>query len=162
MIERLEAINNKYKEIQNELSKPEVLSDIKKMTELSKEQTRLGNIVEVYDKYKQVNEDILSAKEMLHDSEMAEFAREELTNLETELSDINKRLEVMLLPHDPNDEKNVIVEIRGAAGGDEANIFAGDLFDMYTKYANNEGWKIEILNSVEVKRLELIIILKID
>ena len=149
MIERLEAINNKYKEIRNELSKPEVLSDIKKMTELSKEQTRLGNIVEVYDKYKQVNEDILSAKEMLHDSEMAEFAREELTNLETELSDINKRLEVMLLPHDPNDEKNVIVEIRGAAGGDEANIFAGDLFDMYTKYANNEGWKIEILNSVE-------------
>ena len=149
MIERLEAINNKYKEIQNELSKPEVLSDIKRMTELSKEQTRLGNIVEVYDKYKQVNEDILSAKEMLHDSEMAEFAREELTNLETELSDINKKLEVMLLPHDPNDEKNVIVEIRGAAGGDEANIFAGDLFDMYTKYANNEGWKIEILNSVE-------------
>ena len=116
MIERLEAINNKYKEIQNELSKPEVLSDIKRMTELSKEQTRLGNIVEVYDKYKQVNEDILSAKEMLHDSEMAEFAREELTNLETELSDINKRLDVMLLPHDPNDEKNVIVEIRGAAG----------------------------------------------
>ena len=149
MIERLEAINNKYKEIQNELSKPEVLSDIKRMTELSKEQTRLGNIVEVYDKYKQVNEDILSAKEMLHDPEMAEFAREELSNLETELSDINKRLEVMLLPHDPNDEKNVIVEIRGAAGGDEANIFAGDLFDMYTKYANNEGWKIEILNSVE-------------
>ena len=149
MIERLEAINNKYKEIQNELSKPEVLSDIKRMTELSKEQTRLGNIVEVYDKYKQVNEDILSAKEMLHDSEMAEFAREELTNLETKLSDINKKLEVMLLPHDPNDEKNVIVEIRGAAGGDEANIFAGDLFDMYTKYANNEGWKIEILNSVE-------------
>ena len=126
MIERLEAINNKYKEIQNELSKPEVLSDIKRMTELSKEQTRLGNIVEVYDKYKQVNEDILSAKEMLHDPEMAEFAREELSNLETELSDINKKLEVMLLPHDPNDEKNVIVEIRGAAGGDEANIFAGD------------------------------------
>ena len=149
MIERLEAINNKYKEIQNELSKPEVLSDIKRMTELSKEQTRLGNIVEVYDKYKQVNEDILSAKEMLHDPEMAEFAREELSNLETELSDINKKLEVMLLPHDPNDEKNVIVEIRGAAGGDEANIFAGDLFDMFTKYANNEGWKIEILNSVE-------------
>ena len=108
MIERLEAINNKYKEIQNELSKPEVLSDIKRMTELSKEQTRLGNIVEVYDKYKQVNEDILSAKEMLHDSEMAEFAREELTNLETELSDINKRLEVMLLPHDPNVEMKQI------------------------------------------------------
>jgi len=149
MIERLEAINSKYQEITNELSSPEVISDIKKMTELSKEQTRLGVIVEVYSKYKQINDDIESAKEMLHDAEMAEFAREELVSLESEKEKINGELEVLLLPHDPNDEKNVIVEIRGAAGGDEANIFAGDLFDMYTKYANSEGWKIEILNSTE-------------
>ena len=149
MIERLEAINNKYQEITNELSNPDVISNIKKMTELSKEQTRLGGIVEVYSKFKQVNVDMESAKEMLHDVEMAEFAREELSSLETEKEELTKKLEVMLLPHDPNDEKNVIVEIRGAAGGDEANIFAGDLFDMYTKYANNEGWKIEILNSTE-------------
>ena len=149
MIDRLETINSKYQEITNELSNPEVISNIKKMTELSKEQTRLGCIVEVYDRYKKISEDIESAKEMIHDPEMAEFAREELSNLELEKEEVIKKLEIMLLPHDPNDEKNVIVEIRGAAGGDEANIFAGDLFDMYTKYANNEGWKIEILNSTE-------------
>ena len=149
MIDRLEAINNKYQEITNDLSNPDVISNIKKMTELSKEQTRLGVIVEVYSKFKKVNEDIESAKEMLHDAEMAEFAKEELSMLESEKEELTKELEVLLLPHDPNDEKNVIVEIRGAAGGDEANIFAGDLFDMYTKYANNEGWKIEILNSTE-------------
>lgn len=149
MIDRLEAISNKYKEISEELTKPDVISNIKKMTELSKEHNRLGQIVSVYDRYKQINEDIESAKEMMHEEGMQEFAKEELTNLETEKEEINKKLELMLLPHDPNDEKNVIVEIRGAAGGDEANIFAGDLFDMYTKYANNEGWKIEILNSTE-------------
>lgn len=149
MIDRLNAIENKYNELTDELSKPETLSDIKKMTELSKEQVRLGNIVEVYNKYKRINEDIASAKEMVKDVEMAEFAREELDKLEKELTSVNSELEVMLLPHDPNDEKNVIVEIRGAAGGDEANIFAGNLFDMYTKYANNEGWSIDVLNSVE-------------
>ena len=149
MIDRLNVINNKYDEITRELSNPEVISDIKRMTELSKEQTRLGSIVEVYNKYKRIDEDIESAKEMLHDSEMAEFAKEELSSLEKDKEDIIAKLEIMLLPHDPNDEKNVIVEIRGAAGGDEANIFAGDLFDMYSKYANNEGWKIEILNSTE-------------
>ena len=149
MIDRLEAISNKYKEISEELTKPDVISNIKKMTELSKEHNRLGQIVSVYDRYKQINEDIESAKEMMHEEGMQEFAKEELTNLETEKEEINKKLELMLLPHDPNDEKNVIVEIRGAAGGDDPNIFAGDLFDMYTKYANNEGWKIEILNSTE-------------
>ena len=149
MIDRLNAIENKYNELTDELSKPETLSDIKKMTELSKEHVRLGNIVEVYNKYKRINEDIASAKEMVKDVEMAEFAREELDILEKELISVNSELEVMLLPHDPNDEKNVIVEIRGAAGGDEANIFAGNLFDMYTKYANNEGWSIDVLNSVE-------------
>jgi len=82
MIERLEAINKKYQEITNELSNPDVISDIKKMTELSKEQTRLGGIVDVYNKYKQVNDDIESAKEMMHDPEMVEFAKEELSNLE--------------------------------------------------------------------------------
>lgn len=149
MIDRLNVIENKYNELTDELSKPETLSDIKKMTELSKEHVRLGNIVEVYNKYKRINEDIVSAKEMVKDVDMAEFAREELDKLEKELSSVNSELEVMLLPHDPNDEKNVIVEIRGAAGGDEANIFAGNLFDMYSKYANNEGWSIDVLNSVE-------------
>ena len=149
MIDRLEATLKRYNEIGEELANPSIVNDIKKMTELSREQTRLGNIVEVYLRYKKVLEGIEEDKELIHDKELGEMAREELSSLENEKVSIEKELEVLLLPHDPNDEKNVIVEIRGAAGGDEANIFAGDLFDMYTKYANTQGWKIEILNSTE-------------
>jgi len=149
MINRLVAIEKKYDEISNELSSPEVISDIKKMTELSKEQRRLTPIIEVYNRYKTTLSDIETAKEMLHDPDMEEFAKEEIASLNKQIEDMNKDLEILLLPHDPNDEKNVIVEIRGAAGGDEANIFAGDLFDMYTHYINNFGWKIEVLNAIE-------------
>ena len=146
MINRLDAIQKRYDEISNELSKPEVLNDIKKMTELSKEQRRLTPIVEINKKYQTTLSDIETAKEMLKDHDMEEFAKEEINTLTKSLEEMDKELEILLLPHDPNDEKNVIVEIRGAAGGDEANIFAGDLFDMYTHYINNFGWKIEILN----------------
>ena len=149
MIERLEATEKRYNEIGEELSSPEIISDIKKMTELSKERTRLEKTVEVYKEYKKVLSDIEGAKELLHDKDMAEFAKEELANAEGEKTRLEAELEVLLIPHDPNDDKNVIVEIRGAAGGDEGNIFAGDLFDMYSRYANQEGWKIEILNEVE-------------
>ena len=149
MIDRLEATVKRYEEITSELSKPEIVQDIKKMTELSREQTRLTDTVELYNKYKNVLNGIEEARELLKDVELGEFAREELASLEDERVKIESSLEILLLPHDPNDEKNVIVEIKGAAGGDEANIFAGDLFDMYTKYASREGWKIEIMNSVE-------------
>ena len=146
MINRLEAIQKRYDEISSELTNPDVVSDIKKMTELSKEQRRLTKTVEIYQKYKEVLSDIETAKEMAKDPEMAEFAKEEIANLNKQIENMESELEVLLLPHDPNDEKNVIVEIRGAAGGDEANIFAGDLFDMYTHYINQFGWKIEVLN----------------
>ena len=146
MINRLIAIEKRYNEISEELVNPNVVSDIKKMTELSKEQRRLTPIVEIYKKYQKANDDIETAKEMLKDSDMQEFAREEINNLNEEIKKMESELEILLLPHDPNDEKNVIVEIRGAAGGDEANIFAGDLFDMYTHYINQFGWKIEVLN----------------
>ena len=149
MINRLEAIWKKYDEISNELSSPEVISDIKKMTELSKEQRRLTPIIEVYNRYKTVLSDIETAKEMQKDPEMESFAKEEIASLNKQIEEMDKELEILLLPHDPNDGKNVIVEIRGAAGGDEANIFAGDLFDMYTHYINNFGWKIEVLNALE-------------
>lgn len=149
MIERLEAIKKRYEEIEQELSSPEIISNIKKMTELSKEQTRLGDIVELYTKYKNNEQDIEAAKEMLKDKDMMEYAREEIDSLEETKKSLEHELEIKLLPHDPNDEKNVIVEIRGAAGGDEANIFAGDLFDMYTHYANNNNLKIEVLNAIE-------------
>ena len=146
MNNRLQSVEKRYNEISEELSNPEVVSDIKKMTELSKEQRHLTPIVEIYKKYKKANEDLETAKEMLKDADMQEFAKEEISNLSSEIESMEHELEIMLLPHDPNDEKNVIVEIRGAAGGDEANIFAGDLFDMYTHYINNFGWKIEVLN----------------
>ena len=149
MIDRLEATLEKYNSLTEELSKPEVLSDVKKMTSLSKEQASLADIIEKYKEYKKVVSDINDAKEMIDDKEMAAFAKEEISRLETEKENLEKELEVLLLPKDPNDDKNTIVEIRGAAGGDEANLFAGDLFEMYSRYAENIGWKIEIINAVE-------------
>lgn len=149
MINRLEMILKKYNEINEELTSKEILNDIKKMTELSKEQVRLKEIVDTYAEYKKVLKNIEEAKELLKDKDMYEYAKEELAKEEQHQQEIEHQLEILLLPHDPNDEKNVIVEIRGAAGGDEANIFAGDLFDMYEKYIANFGWKTEILNKTD-------------
>ena len=149
MIERLDAIVTRFNEINEELSSPNIVNDIKKMTELSKEQTRLSETVEVYKRYKEVTTNIEEDKELVREPELGEFAKEELASLESELKELEAKLEILLLPHDPNDEKNVIVEIKGAAGGDEANIFAGNLFDMYTRYASRENWQIEITNSIE-------------
>ncbi len=143
MIERLNIIKEKYDELNKELLNPEILKDIKKTKELSKEVSELEEIVICYEKYKKVEEDIEAAKEMVKDPEMGEFAKEELVNLEEEKNKLSSELEILLIPKDPNDGKNVIVEIRGAAGGDEANIFAGDLYRMYLKYAEKEGWKVE-------------------
>ena len=146
MLERLKAIEEKYNELTNEISKPEVLSDIKKTLELSKEQASLKEAYDAYQKYKKIESDLEEAKEMTKDKELGEFAKEEISRLNQEKEQLEKQIEIILLPKDPNDGKNVIVEIRGAAGGDEANIFAGDLYRMYTKYAEKEGWKIEVLS----------------
>ena len=146
MIERLTAIEEKYNELSSELSKPEVLSDIKKTLELSKEQASLKDAYDAYQKYKKIESDLEEAKEMTKDPELGEFAKEEISRLTKEKEDLESKIEIILLPKDPNDGKNVIVEIRGAAGGDEANIFAGDLYRMYTKYAEKQGWKIEVLS----------------
>ena len=145
MKERLEAIEEKYIEITQKLSDSEVLKDIKKVAELSKEQASLKEPYEAYQKLKKIEEDLEESKELIKDPELGDFAKEEITRLTAEKEKLEKDIEVMLLPKDPNDEKNVIVEIRGAAGGDEANIFAGDLYRMYTKYAEKQGWKIEVL-----------------
>ena len=146
MIERLEAIEQRYNELNMELMNPETISNIKKTVELTKEQSMLSEAYEKYQEYRKVLSDIKDTEEMIRDSELGELAKEELIELENKKADIEKQLEIILLPKDPNDGKNVIVEIRGAAGGDEANIFAGDLFRMYSKYAEREGWKIEVLN----------------
>ena len=149
MIERLENIEKRYNELVKLLSDPEILSDIKKTTELSKEQSSLSENYEAYQEYKKVLSDIEAAKEVMKDPEMGAFAREEYqTNLEKKAK-MEADFEIMLLPKDPNDGKDVIVEIRGAAGGDEANIFAGDLYRMYQYYAESQGWKVEELNSLE-------------
>ena len=148
MIERLKLIEERYNHLTEELTLPEVYNDFKKMKELSKEKTSLEQTVETYKKYSQVLEDIDAAKEMVHDPEMSEFAHEELENLTAQKQTLEDELKILLLPKDPNDDKNVIMEIRGAAGGDEANIFAGDLFRMYSKYAEKMGWKLEITNEV--------------
>lgn len=146
MIERLTAIEEKYNELAKELSTQEVLSDIKKTLELTKEQASLKEAYDAYQKYKKIESDLQEAKEMSKDPELGEFAKEEIARLTEEKTNLEKQIEVILLPKDPNDGKNVIVEIRGAAGGDEANIFAGDLYRMYTKYAEKQGWKIEVLS----------------
>ena len=145
MIERLNAIEKRYNEITEELMKPEVVSDIKKATSLSKEQASLKDAYDAYQEYKKITSDIEAAKEMVKDPELGEFAKEELEENQNKLDKLIKDIEVLLLPKDPNDGKDVIVEIRGAAGGDEGNIFAGDLFDMYKKLAERNGWKIEIV-----------------
>lgn len=148
MKERLEIIQERYDYLNNELLKPEIYEDYKKMQVVSKEKNSIEPIVNAYKKYNTILDDIEAAKEMAHDPEMKDFANEELENLHKEKEAYEKKLKVLLLPKDPNDEKNVVMEIRGAAGGDEANIFAGDLFRMYSKYAEKQGWKLEVTHEV--------------
>lgn len=149
MINRLEAIEKKYNELKEELTKPEVLNDFNKLRELSKEESELKETVEVYEKYKKVKDNLLQAKEMENDPELKEIAAAEIESLTQEETELYKQLEILLVPKDKDDGKNVIMEIRGAAGGDEANIFAGDLFRMYSYYAEKNNWKIEIIHSIE-------------
>ncbi len=149
MIERLQAIETRYLELQEELMKPEVFSDIKKATELNKEQASLKEAYDVYQEYKEIVKNMDDAKEMFKDPELGEFAREEYNELQQRKDALESGFEILLLPKDPNDGKDVIVEIRGAAGGDEANIFAGDLYRMYCYYAESQGWKVEEISAEE-------------
>lgn len=146
MIERLQAIEKRYNELTEELIKPDVISDVKKTLELSKEKSALEDAYEAYQEYKRITKEMIDLEEMLEDPEFEEIAKEELQVLKNRKEELDSEIEILLLPKDPNDGKNVIIEIRGAAGGDEANIFAGDLFRMYTRYAEKEGWKVEVLN----------------
>ena len=149
MLERLEVIEKRYDEIQKELSNPDVYSNMNKMKSLSKEASDLEETVNAYHEYKKILSGIEDTKEMIKDPEMGELAKEELVNLESEKTKLEEKIEVLLIPKDPNDSKNVIVEIRGAAGGDEANIFAGDLYRMYSRYAEKQGFKIELIDAEE-------------
>lgn len=148
LIERLELIEKQYEMINSELQKVEVISNVKQMTELMKKMRSLEAAVLTYREYKKTQESISDLKSLVddEDQEISELAKVELESETNKLSDLEEKLKILLIPKDPNDEKNVIMEIRGAAGGDEANIFAGDLFRMYTRYAEEKGWKLEVLD----------------
>ena len=149
MIERLELIKSRYEELSNDLLNPELMSDYNQMKKISKEHSDLEVTVKKYEELKSIEEEISGLKVMINDPEMGELARIELEENESRKEELIKEIEILLIPKDENDGKDIIMEIRGAAGGDEANIFAGDLFRMYSKYAEKNGWKIEVNNADE-------------
>ena len=151
MLDKLSAIHEKYIYVEEQLSDPSVISDMNRYKKLNKEYKDLKVIVDAYFAYKDVVENIDSAKEMMKedDLEMKEMAKEELQLLEPKKVKMEEEIKMLLIPKDPEDEKDVIFEIRSGAGGDEASIFAGDLFKMYSRYFETKGWKVEILNMNE-------------
>lgn len=149
MKERLESIKVRYEEIEKELLNPEIVNDFQKVKKLSKEQSDLKEIVDKYEEYLLTEQNLNEAKSLVNDPELKEMAEMEIEESSEKLDLLHHELEILLIPKDENDGKNIIMEIRGAAGGDEANIFAGDLLRMYTYYAEKQGWKIEIDHQVE-------------
>ncbi|HHX53137.1 MAG TPA: peptide chain release factor 1 [Erysipelothrix sp.] len=151
LLNSLERVERRHQEINDQLIDPSTFNDRKLFASLGKEQASLQKILVPYTRLKEVLEHLSQAREALEldDAELAEMAQMEVDELEAEEAELREKLEVLLIPKDPADDKNAIVEIRGAAGGDEGNIFAGDLFRMYTRYAEQNGYKIEILESSE-------------
>lgn len=150
LFDRLQMLEDRYEELGELLSDPEVIADTKRFTELSKEMADLRETVEKYNQYKEVSQRISDDEEMLNegldDDEMTEMVKAELADSKDEKQALEEEIKILLIPKDPNDDKNIIMEIRGAAGGDEASLFAGDLFNMYSKYAERQGWSIEVID----------------
>lgn len=147
MLNRLDEIEKRYSEIESQLSKPDISpSEIHKF---SKERSELDNVVETYREYKKTLEEIESNKTLLHDEELSELVKDELVSLQNKKSGLEEKLKVLLIPKDPNDSKNVFLEIRAGTGGDEAALFAADIFRMYSRYAENMKWKVELMNRSE-------------
>lgn len=151
MINKLQAVEDKYMELESVISDPDVLADMAKWQKYNKEHSDLEPIVTAFREYKRACQGIEDAKEMLSDSslddEMKEMANEELKELRARKEELDNELPILLLPRDPNDDKNVIVEIRGGVGGEEAALFAGDLFRMYSRYAENQGWRVSLIDA---------------
>ena len=149
MLEQLEAIKERFEEVSQQIVQPEVVSDQKRFSKLSKEYKDLDKIVQKYQAYKKVLSDIEGAKDLVaneSDEEMRDMAKAELIELQPQAEELEATLKDMLIPKDPNDSHNVILEVRGGTGGDEAAIFAGDLFRMYQRFCDRIGWKIEIMD----------------
>lgn len=152
MLEKLKEIEEKYDQIGLDLSKPEVISNQKEFQKLMKQHSSMEEVVAKYRKYKSIEKALADIREIIEletDKEMKQMAIEELSKEEEDLEKTEEELKVLLIPKDPNDDKSVIVEIRGGAGGDEAALFAGDLFRMYSRYGETKGWKIDIMDSHE-------------
>ena len=150
MFDRLQAVEDRYERLNDLLSDPDIVNDSKKLREYSKEQSDLQDTVDAYREYKDVKQQQADTREMLDeklDAEMREMVKEEFNDLNHQVEELEERLRVLLIPKDPNDNKNVIMEIRGAAGGDEAALFAGNLFRMYSRYAETQGWKIDVMDA---------------
>lgn len=152
MLDRLQALADRYEKLSELLCDPDVSSDPKRLRELSKEQSDLQGAYDAYVEYKQVSQQLDDAKEMLGeklDDDMREMVKMEVDELSERKVELEEKVRILLLPKDPNDDKNVIVEIRGAAGGDEAALFAYELYRMYTKYADTQGWRTELMEFTE-------------
>ena len=150
LYEKLDQIEKRYEEMTTELSSPEVLNDSARYQKLARAHADLSDMVEKYREWKQIDKPLAEAKQMAveaDDPEMKQLAQEEEKQLAERRELVERELKVLLLPKDPNDEKNVIVEIRAGTGGDEAALFAGELFRMYSRFAESQGWKVEILES---------------
>ena len=153
MFDGLEDVNRRYEEVMNSLSTPGVTDDQKRYLSLMKEQSELAPIVETYNEYKQALQDQKDSLEMLEsesDEEMKEMLKSELADAKEKENVLEEKLKVLLLPKDPNDDKNVIVEIRAGAGGDEAALFAAEIYRMYVHYAESRNWKVETIDSEEI------------
>jgi len=152
ILARLATVEARYNELNDEMSQPEVLNDHVRLTALAREQTELGELVARYREYQQVERSLEEARAMLRDEsdpELREMAQQEIAELGERATALDDEVRIMLLPSDPNDSKNVIVEIRQGEGGDEAALFAADLYRMYGRYAEQQGWKLEIINLSE-------------
>ena len=147
--EKLQRFINRFNELNDLLMSPEILNDIKRMTDLSREQSNISKIVDAANEYKQIALDIEENKMLLTDDELADLAKEELKVLEARKPELEEEIKILLLPKDPKDDKNIFIELRAGAGGDEAGLFVADMYRTYIKYAENEGWKTEIMNSSE-------------
>ena len=150
MLEKLQAVEDKFLELESLISDPDVIADMSRWQKYSKEHASLALIVEKFREYKEVVKGIDEAKAMFAeslDAEMRKFVEEELADLKAQKEVLDEQLPILLLPKDPNDDKNVIVEIRGGVGGEEAALFAGDLFRMYGRYVEKQGWKMEIIDA---------------
>ncbi|WP_121610537.1 peptide chain release factor 1 [Mesobacillus foraminis] len=150
MFDRLQAVEDRYERLNELLSDPEIVNNPNKLREYSKEQSDIQETVQTYREYKETKEQYQEAKAMLEeklDAEMKEMVKEEISELNDKIEELEGRLRILLIPKDPNDDKNVIMEIRGAAGGDEAALFAGDLYRMYSRFAESQGWKTEVIEA---------------